>query len=195
MEQPGQRSTNASDEKVLIWGASGAVGGYAVQYAKSVGYTVIATASPRASSHVQSIGASTVLDYKSPNIIEELRSLGPFKFMFTASGDPVSQNALAELLKPNGGKFASTLPKKVDLPDNVELIYNTFSATTQKEGPEFEKFAKWWYGEYLGKAITDHIIEPTPFQKRAGGLAAIQKAANDTLEGSVKAKLVINPQE
>jgi NADPH:quinone reductase-like Zn-dependent oxidoreductase len=39
MEQPGGRADDAPEEKVLIWGAGGAVGGYAVQYAKSVGYT------------------------------------------------------------------------------------------------------------------------------------------------------------
>jgi hypothetical protein len=77
----------------------------------------------------------------------------------------------------------------------VELVYNTFSSTAQKDGPEFEKFAKWWYGEYLGKAIADRLIEPTPFEKRPGGLAAIQNAANDTLEGNTKAKLVVNPQD
>jgi NADPH:quinone reductase-like Zn-dependent oxidoreductase len=39
MEMPGGRAADAPEEKVLIWGAGGAVGGYAVQYAKSVGYT------------------------------------------------------------------------------------------------------------------------------------------------------------
>jgi len=39
MELLGERAQDAPEEKVLIWGAGGAVGGYAVQYAKSVGYT------------------------------------------------------------------------------------------------------------------------------------------------------------
>ena len=39
MELPGQAPASVSQEKVLIWGAGGSVGGYAVQYAKSVGYT------------------------------------------------------------------------------------------------------------------------------------------------------------
>lgn len=37
MEKPGK---GADDEKVLVWGAGGAVGSYAVQYAKSVSATV-----------------------------------------------------------------------------------------------------------------------------------------------------------
>ena len=45
MELPGERAQDAPEEKVLIWGAGGAVGGYAVQYAKSVGYTGLSTSS------------------------------------------------------------------------------------------------------------------------------------------------------
>jgi NADPH:quinone reductase-like Zn-dependent oxidoreductase len=196
MEVPGGRVATAAEEKVLIWGAGGAVGGYAVQYAKSVGYTIIATASPRAASHLKSIGASTVLDYKSPTIVDDLRALGPYAYFFTASGDAVSQHAIADLLQPKGGRFASVLPgKDVELPSNVERIYNTFSSTAQKEGPVFENFCKWWNKDYLPEAIKDRKVEPAAFETRSGGLGAIQKAADDVLGGSLKAKLVLNPQE
>ena len=39
MELPGQAPKSVAEEKVLIWGAGGSVGGYAVQFAKAVGYT------------------------------------------------------------------------------------------------------------------------------------------------------------
>jgi len=167
-----------------------------VQYARSVGYTVIATASPRAMSHLKTIGASTVLDYKSPTIVDDLRALGPYAYLFTASGDPASQHAIADILQPKGGKFASVLPGiDVELPSNVEKIYDRFSSAAQKEGPVFEQFSRWWYGDYLAKAIRDRKIEPAAFERRAGGLRAIQKAADDVLGGTLKAKLVLNPQE
>jgi len=194
MPRPGQR-TSAKEERVLIWGAGGGVGGYAVQYAKSVGYTVIATASPRGFDHLKSLGASNVFDYKSPTVVDDLRKLGPYAYMYTTSGDLVSQKALGLLLQPHGGKFASTLGGQVELPSNVERVYEFFGNVTQKEGPEFAKFKEWWYGEYLGKAISERLVEPTPFEYRPGGLAAIQKAADDTVEGKVKVKLIIHPQE
>jgi len=192
---PGQAPASAADEKVLIWGAGGSVGGYAVQFAKSVGYTVIATASPRGFAHLKSLGASQVLDYKSPTILDDLRAIGPFKYMYTTSGDPTSQQALASLLQPEGGKFASTLGGDVELPSNVERVYEFFGNVTQKEGAKFEEFAKWWYGEFLGKAIVDGSIEPTPITKVVGGLAALQAAADEMLEGRVKGKPVLNPQD
>lgn len=125
-----------------------------------------------------------------------LRAIGPFKYLYTTSGDAASQTALSLLLQPHGGKFTSTLAHKTPevLPSNVEMVYEFFGNVTQKEGPEFEKFKNWWYGEYLAAAVAG-AVEPTAFEKRPGGLAAIQKAADDTVEGRTRLKLVLNPQE
>lgn len=209
MELPGKAAKSVSGEKVLIWGAGGSVGGYAVQYAKKVGYTgkclnsntrrelmkeVIATASPRGFDRLKNLGASTVLDYKSPSILEDLRALGPFKYMFTTSGDVTSQEALAALLQPKGGKFASTLGGNVKIPENVERVYEFFGNVTQKQGPQFEEFARWWYGDYLGKVITDGSIETTPINKITGGLGALEAAADEMLDGKIKGRPIVNPQ-
>lgn len=217
MELPGKAPASVSEEKVLIWGAGGSVGGYAVQFAKSVGYTgmkphphtllwgklntaneitaVIATASPRGFDHLKSLGASDVLDYKSPTVLNDLRALGPFKYLYSTSGDPASQQALAALLQPAGGKFASTMGGDVELPSNVERIYEFFGNVTQKEGDNFEIFAKWWYGEYLGRVIADGSIEPTPITKIPGGLGALQDAGDGMLDGKIRGKPIVNPQE
>jgi NADPH:quinone reductase-like Zn-dependent oxidoreductase len=52
-----------SGQRVLINGAGGAVGGYAVQLARRTGAHVIATASPRSSDRVRSAGADEVIDH------------------------------------------------------------------------------------------------------------------------------------
>jgi NADPH:quinone reductase-like Zn-dependent oxidoreductase len=157
--------------------------------------SVIATASPRGFDHLKKIGATDVLDYKDADVLEKLRAMGPFKFMYTTSGDIASQKTLADLLGPEGGKFASTLGGEVDLPKNVERVYEFFGNVSQKEGAEFEEFARWWYGEYLGKVIGDGSIEPTSFVEVKGGLGAIQKTADDMLDGKIRGKPIINPQE
>ena len=115
--------------------------------------------------------------------------------MFTTSGDPASQKSLATLLQPEGGKFASTLGGDVELPKNVTRVYEFFGNVTQKEGTEFEEFAKWWYENYLGKVITDGSVEPTAFTKVTGGLGALQTAADAMLDAKIKGKPIVNPQE
>jgi NADPH:quinone reductase-like Zn-dependent oxidoreductase len=52
--KPGQR--------ILIHGAAGGVGGFAVQFAKAAGATVFATASSASREHVLSLGADVVID-------------------------------------------------------------------------------------------------------------------------------------
>lgn len=53
----------ASGQSVLINGASGAVGGYAVQLAKHAGAVVTATAKPRDAERLRGLGADRIVDY------------------------------------------------------------------------------------------------------------------------------------
>jgi NADPH:quinone reductase-like Zn-dependent oxidoreductase len=53
-----------SGRTVLIHGAAGGVGGFVLQFAKSAGATVIATASTKSVAHVEALGADTVIDYR-----------------------------------------------------------------------------------------------------------------------------------
>ena len=57
-----------SKRRVLIHGAAGGVGGFAVQFAKAAGATVYATASTKSLSHVRALGADEVIDYQHQNV-------------------------------------------------------------------------------------------------------------------------------
>lgn len=57
-----------SGRRVLIQGAAGGVGGFAVQFAKAAGATVYATASTRSVAHVQALGADHVIDYQTSSV-------------------------------------------------------------------------------------------------------------------------------
>ncbi|KAF2034052.1 GroES-like protein [Setomelanomma holmii] len=188
----GSPGSGKSEEKVLIWGAGGAVGSYAVQYAKSVGHTVIVTASPRDIDRQKRIGASAVIDYKSTDVVERLRENGPYKYLLTASGDAASQKALAALIL-DSGKFASVLPRAIELPPNVEIVYTAFSQAAQKE--EYSAWRSFWYQEYLPEVLAKNLVEPVKFTKIEGGLGALQQANQEVFDGKVRGKLVVNPQE
>ncbi|CAI7620610.1 unnamed protein product [Penicillium pancosmium] len=189
MDKPGTLHSG----KALIWSASGSVGGYAVQYAASVGYEVVTTASPRKFDYVRGLGANEVLDYNDDHIVLKLRDLGPYEFVMSASGDVKGANAISDILQPFGGEFASTHPKTeaMQLAPNVSLLYDLFSMATQKK--ENEGFTNWWYEDYLPLALAGGV-KPTPLEKRSGGLYRVQEACDDILGGRNMSKIVLNPQ-
>ena len=133
-----------------------------------------------------------MIDYKSADVVEQLREQGPYKYLFTASGDAVSQKAIAALL-PNGGRFASVLTSGVELPPDVEIVYTAFSQAAQKE--EYSDWRTWWYHKYLPEVLSNGLVEPVMFTKIDGGLAALQQANQDVSDEKVRGKLIINPQE
>jgi len=58
----------AAGQRVLINGAGGAVGGYAVQLAENAGAYVIATAGPRSIERVKSAGADEIVDHTAAEV-------------------------------------------------------------------------------------------------------------------------------
>jgi NADPH:quinone reductase len=64
-------------EVVLITAAAGGVGHLALQIASNLGARVVATASPRNHDFVRSLGAETVIDYTTENLVEAIRARYP----------------------------------------------------------------------------------------------------------------------
>ncbi|PPK66619.1 NAD(P)-dependent alcohol dehydrogenase [Actinokineospora auranticolor] len=74
----------SSGQRVLITGASGCVGTYAVQIAKHLGAHVTATCSAEKADLVRELGADDVVDYRST----PLDDLGPFDVFIDVYGNP-----------------------------------------------------------------------------------------------------------
>jgi NADPH:quinone reductase-like Zn-dependent oxidoreductase len=88
-------------QRILINGAGGAVGGYAVQLAKAVAAYVIGTASPRSATEVKANGADEVIDHTIAEVatavtepVDVLLNLAPI--------DPVQLSTLAGLVRDGG---------------------------------------------------------------------------------------------
>ncbi|WP_433281340.1 NADP-dependent oxidoreductase [Pseudonocardia xinjiangensis] len=93
-------------QRVLISGAGGAVGGYAVQLARTAGAHVIAIAGPRSRDQVTANGAAEVIDHTTTDVttavsepVDVLLNLAPI--------DPARFAALAALVR-DGGVVVST---------------------------------------------------------------------------------------
>ena len=92
-------------QRILIQGASGGVGGLAVQFAKAHGAYVIGTASTDNLEYVKQLGADEVLDYQSPSVAELVRDLD-----VVLEASPLRDNAeraKAVALLKKGGIFVS----------------------------------------------------------------------------------------
>jgi hypothetical protein len=133
-----------------------------------------------------------VIDYKSADVLEKLRQQGPYKYLFTASGDVASQKALATL-SSGTGRFASVLPAGADVPASVDIVYKAFSQAAQDE--EYSDWRVWWYQKYLPDVLANNLVETVKFTPVDGGLAALQQANQEVFDGKVRGKLVINPQD
>ncbi|WNV85461.1 NADP-dependent oxidoreductase [Umezawaea sp. Da 62-37] len=91
----------AAGQRVLISGAGGAVGGYAVQLAKWAGAHVIATASPRGSERVRAHGADEVVDHTTTGVAAAVTE--PVDVVLNlAPVDPEQLTAFAALVRPGG---------------------------------------------------------------------------------------------
>jgi NADPH:quinone reductase-like Zn-dependent oxidoreductase len=94
-------------ESVLINGAGGAVGGYAVQFAAQAGATVTATASPRSLDRIRSYRADRIVDYTATPL---LQAVAGQHFDVVLNLVPTSPEETAQLvgLVADGGAFVST---------------------------------------------------------------------------------------
>ncbi len=89
-------------QKVLVYGASGSVGSYAVQLAKHLGASVTGVCSTRNLDMVNSLGADAVLDYTKEDYT---RLSEKFDVVFDAVGKTTRSNAKTVLKR--GGAFVT----------------------------------------------------------------------------------------
>ncbi len=88
----------APGQRVLVHGAGGAVGSFAVQFAKVIGGTVVATASEADLEYVRGIGADTVVDYKTQRFEDYAEDMD---VVLDTIGGEMGKRSFA-VLKPGG---------------------------------------------------------------------------------------------
>jgi NADPH:quinone reductase-like Zn-dependent oxidoreductase len=105
-------------QRLLVFGAGGAVGGYAVQLAKRAGAHVIATASPRSIDRVRSAGVDEIIDHTTTSVAEAVGE--PLDVLLNLA--PVAAPELNKLagLVHAGGIVLSTVPTA--MPDETGAV-------------------------------------------------------------------------
>jgi NADPH:quinone reductase-like Zn-dependent oxidoreductase len=133
-------------QSVLIHGAAGNVGGYAVQLAKLFGLHAVATAGPGDLDYVRSLGAEKVVDYRTDRFEDSLKG---FDVVLDTVGGNTQQRSLA-VLKPDGilVSVVSPVPEAAQKRYGVRAAYFYVDVTTARLNKIAELFDS-------GKLITD----------------------------------------
>ena len=108
-------------QSILVNGASGAVGGYAVQLARQTGATVTATGGPRSADRLHSYGADRIVDHTAtplPQAVAGQRFDVVLSLVRTTPEETTQLTGLAA----DGGTFLSTIPGPVTARDSVRTV-------------------------------------------------------------------------
>lgn len=95
-------------QRVLVNGAGGAVGGYAVQLARRAGAIVVATAGPGSAARVRAAGADEVVDHTTTDVTAA--GIAPVDLALNlAPVEPARLTALLGLVRPGGTLVNTTV--------------------------------------------------------------------------------------
>ncbi|WP_327002280.1 NADP-dependent oxidoreductase [Dactylosporangium sp. NBC_01737] len=112
----------AAGQRVLVNGAGGGVGGFAVQLAKLAGAHVIATAGPRSTDVVRRHGADEIVDYTATPLADALD--GPVDAILNLVPMSAEQAAtLLPLIRPGGIVVSVTVPITAPAGSQVSAVH------------------------------------------------------------------------
>lgn len=110
-------------ERVLILGASGGVGGFAIQLAKARHAEVIGVASEENHQYMKSLGADHCIDYNDNHVGEAAKTIYPegVDLIFDCTSGETMKQSLKAL--KSGGKMVSLLTQKEDLEEDIDFEF------------------------------------------------------------------------
>jgi NADPH:quinone reductase-like Zn-dependent oxidoreductase len=165
-----------SGQRILITGASGAVGSMAVQLAKAKGARVIGTGSGRNEEFVRGLGADQFIDYKKAKFEDEVRDTD---VVFDTVGGETQERAFQTLKR--GGYLVSTVSPPSE-EKAKEFGVNVAMVTMM---PNAEQLAE-----------INRLLEGGKLKVRVGPvlpLAEVKKAHRISAGGHAEGKIILRP--
>ncbi len=173
--QPGQT--------VLVVGASGGVGSYAVQLLAARGVTVVATATADDAARLTDLGAAAVVDYTAGPVADQVTAAHPDGVDALIDLVAYSADALPLPAVRKGGKVASTLGAA----DEQTLAAAGLTGTNIMAGPVREVIAPLAEQAAAGRLKVD-VTTVLPLDQAAEGLATIAS-------GQARGKIVVKVED
>ncbi|CAI6332926.1 unnamed protein product [Periconia digitata] len=184
-------------QAVLIWGAASSVGAFAVQSAKTLGFTIYATASAKHHEYIKKLGAHAVFDYKASDVVSQIVdavrrdgvNLHTTHCVVNESLQP-TLHVLKETKGDAAAKVAHSpvLPKDHPTLDKTEIKFNFPSMNKAvRDKHMYQCFHGW-----LQDGLRSGSVVPSPsIQVEGGGLEGLNPALDKLKAGVSGIKIVV----
>lgn len=169
-------------QRVLVNGASGGVGSYAVQIARALGAEVVGTASAAKASFVRSLGAEEVIDYRQTSISSLSQTFD--LFLDAASTSSFGE---AKALLNRGGSYVTLLPSASLVGGMLLSLFSSKRCafvTVQSRAADLEQLASWMVSGELQASVEETFA-----------LSDINGALSALDSGRVRGKLAVRIDE
>ncbi|KAK5656803.1 hypothetical protein OQA88_4351 [Cercophora sp. LCS_1] len=188
----------AQDKKaVLIWGGASSVGTFAIQSARTLGFTVYTTASPKHHEYLKKLGARAAFDYKAGDVVAQIvatvKKDGVYLHTAHCVVDGGLQPTLDVLKETKGNAAAKVAHSPLLLPDhptldNTEITFNFPSMDAAiRDKHMYQCFHVW-----LANGLKSGTVVPSPeAQVEGGGLGGLNAALDKLRAGVSGAKIVV----
>ena len=173
--QPGQT--------VLVNGASGGVGSFAVQLLAARGVTVVATGKPADTDRLTALGAATVIDHTAGGVAEQVRAVYPNGVDALVSLHGMDPAATPIAAVRTGGKVAGV----AGVPDEATLTAAGLTGTSVMATPTRDVLAPLAEQAAAG-TLKVTVSAVLPFEQAADGLGTLAT-------GGAGGKIVVTVQD
>ncbi|CAE6428227.1 unnamed protein product [Rhizoctonia solani] len=194
------------DEWILIYGGSSSLGLFSVQLAKLSGYKVVTTVSPKNFDLLKTLGADTVIDYKSSDLVEQIRKAtgNSVRFAFDTISNAATQATCVKSLAPvpeghdKGKVMIVLLPDpdaqalRTDVIVQPTLIYTALGRAFgdfPASAHDREHMVAWL--PKLEQLVTTGSLQPNPVKLWPGGLASVNDGFEYMRDGKVSAEKIV----
>jgi NADPH:quinone reductase-like Zn-dependent oxidoreductase len=176
-------------ETVLIVGASGGVGGFAVQLASARGARVFATARPDDAHRLRSLGAVETVDYSTGSLVERVQGLAPdgIDVLLDLVSDPPGFLANVALVRDGGRAASLTYAAQADLLEGERIDALNFSLRLHPRAHDIL--------EALGRALSGRPLDVQIEAELSLEQAAAAVGARGTRGARGKTVVSISPED
>lgn len=191
------RYTPQDNQAVLIWGGASSVGTFSVQSARTLGFTVYTTASPKHHTYLKTLGAHAVFDYNADNVVAQIvdavKKDGVDLHIVHCVVDGGLQPSLDVLKETKGDQVAKVAHSPVLLPghptlENTEIKFNVPPMdATLRDKHIYDCFHFW-----LDDGLKSGAVVPSPaIQVEDGGLKGLNAALDKLKVGVSGVKIAV----